>query len=45
MREPWIIAQITAKIDAPLADDFADNPEDTETAPEDTQIAEDIEPP
>jgi hypothetical protein len=38
-----IIAQITAKIEAPLVDDAADDPEDIETAVEDTQI-DDIEP-
>jgi hypothetical protein len=39
-----IIAQITAKIEAPLVDDSADSPEDIETAPEDSQTVEDIEP-
>ena len=37
------IAQITAKIDAPLVDDATDTPEDLETAPEDTQIFADID--
>jgi hypothetical protein len=38
-----IIAQITAKIDAPLVDDAGDTLEDVETTSEDTQIVEDIE--
>jgi hypothetical protein len=44
-KQRTIIAQITAKIDAPLVDDATDTPEDIETAPEDTQILEDIDEP
>ncbi len=40
-----IIAQITAKIDAPLVDDATDPPEDFETAAGDTQIFADIDEP
>src|ERR671939_919568 len=39
-----IIAQITAKVEAPLVDDAAEDPEDIEIAPEDTGLVEDIEP-
>ena len=42
-KQRTIIAQITAKIDAPLVDDATDMPEDIETAPEDTQIFADID--
>ena len=48
-RQWAIIAQITAKVEAPLPGgeplvEDADLAEDLETAPEDAQIAEDIEP-
>ena len=48
-RQWTIIAQITAKVEAPLPGgeplvEDADPAEDLETAPEDAQIAEDIEP-
>jgi hypothetical protein len=47
-RQWAIIAQITAKVEAPLGGEplveDADPAEDSETTPEDTQIVEDIEP-
>lgn len=44
-KKQWtIIAQITAKIEAPLVDDSASDPEEIETAPDNTQILDDIEP-
>jgi hypothetical protein len=44
-KRQWaIIAQITAKIETPMVDASDQTPEDLETAPEDTEVVEDIDP-